>query len=152
MRIKRLLPALALAIVLPGASFWAASGGSDSADAPSARSDSRPVTLEAVAGSSVYKVVLSERAAERLGIETAPVRARETRTVIPYSAVLYDAHGNTWAYTNPNPLVFVRHSVSIDYIDGGDAVLIDGPPPGTMAVTVGAAELFGAELFGAVGK
>ncbi len=149
MSFKSLLPALALAIIVPGASFWAASGGSSPSDVASANSDERPVTLEAIAGSDVYKVVLSERAAERLGIETAPVRATGTRTVIPFSAVLYDTRGDTWAYTSPKPLVFVRHSVSIDYIDGDEAVLLEGPSPGTTAVTVGGAQLFGAELFGA---
>jgi hypothetical protein len=149
MSFKTLLPALAVAVIVPGASFWAASGGSSPSDTAYANSDERPVTLEAIAGTDVYKVVLSDRAAERLGIETVAVRATEARTVIPYAAVLYDAQGNTWAYTNPKPLVFVRLSVSIDYIDGDDAVLLEGPSPGTRAVTVGGAQLFGAELFGA---
>ena len=68
-----------------------------------------------------------------------------TRRVVPTSAVLYDAKGKTWVYTNPEPLVFVRHAVSIDYIDGDRAVLLDGPVSGTAVVTVGAAELLGTE-------
>src|SRR5947208_8284376 len=68
-----------------------------------------------------------------------------TRRVVPTSAVLYDAKGKTWVYTNPEPLVFVRHAVSIDYIDGDRAVLLDGPASGTAVVTVGAAELLGTE-------
>ncbi len=67
------------------------------------------------------------------------------RTVIPYSAVIYDQRGGTWTYTNPEPLVFVRQAISIEYIDGDLAVLLDGPPAGTEVVTVGAAELFGVE-------
>jgi hypothetical protein len=102
-----------------------------------------------VNGKSMPRVVLTESAAERLGIQTAQVRVRgDQRTVIPYSAVLYDVYGETWAYTNVEPLVFVRHRVSIDEIDGDDAVLLDGPPPGTMTVSVGASQLFGTELFG----
>jgi len=161
MRIKRFLPALAVVIVLPGASYWAASAGSSTPETASAQSDSRPARLEPIRGTSLHRVILSERAAERLGIETAPVGAVERspmseaattrdgpRTVVDYSAVLYDAHGDTWVYTNPEPLVFVRHRVSIDYIEGDDALLSDGPAPGTMAVTVGGVHLFGAELNG----
>jgi hypothetical protein len=65
--------------------------------------------------------------------------------VAPYAAVLYDARGNTWAYTTPKPLTFVRQAIHIDYIEGDLAVLSDGPPSGTEVVIVGAAELFGAE-------
>jgi hypothetical protein len=65
--------------------------------------------------------------------------------VVPYEAVLYDEKGATWVYTNPSPLTFVRQAIQIDYIQGGLAVLSDGPPLGTALVIVGAAELFGAE-------
>ena len=155
MKMKTLLPLIAVVIVVPGASFWAASAGPSPADM-SSESDSRAARLEPVSGKSIPRVVLTAPAAERLGIETAPVRATmqsasmrgDQRTVIPYSAVLYDVNGDTWVYTNPEPLVFVRQRVSIDQIDGDDAVLLDGPAPGSMTVTVGAAELFGTELFG----
>lgn len=68
------------------------------------------------------------------------------RKIVPYSAVIYDLHGDTWAYTSPEPLVFVRHSITVDYIEGDTAVLFDGPTAGTAVVTVGAAELLGVEL------
>lgn len=67
------------------------------------------------------------------------------RLVVPYSAVVYDPIGQTWTYTNPEPLVFVRSPISIVFIDGGEAILSDGPPPGTEVVIVGSAELFGVE-------
>jgi len=70
--------------------------------------------------------------------------------VIPYSAVIYDVNGDTWVYTNPETLVFIRARITIDYIDADKAILTDGPPVGTAIVTAGAAELFGTE-FG-VGK
>lgn len=170
MTIKRLLPAVVvLVVVVPLVSFWAASSRSTTAAAPSNPGDNETVQLEPVPGKDVHRVVLSERAAERIGLATMPVgpldgsRSSEAaagrlasaagedggrRTVIPYSAVLYDANGDTWVYTNPEPLVFVRHPVSIDFIDGDDAVLLDGPSSGTEIVTVGGAQLFGAELFG----
>jgi hypothetical protein len=68
------------------------------------------------------------------------------RTVVPYAAVLYDSHGETWVYTSPQPLVFVRHRIEIDHIEGDRAVLRSGPPVGTTVVTVGAAELLGTEF------
>jgi hypothetical protein len=69
-----------------------------------------------------------------------------TRTVVPYAAVLYDSNGDAWVYTNPEPLVFVRHRIKIEYIAGDRAVLSEGPAVGTAVVTLGAAELFGAEF------
>jgi hypothetical protein len=65
--------------------------------------------------------------------------------VIPYSAVIYDASGKTWTYTNPEPLVFVRHRIDVESIDGDRAVLKEGPAIGTVIVTAGAAELMGVE-------
>lgn len=67
------------------------------------------------------------------------------RKVVPYAAVLYGVNGETWVYGNPEPLVFVRYPITIDYIVGDRAVLSEGPEAGTAVVTVGAAELFGTE-------
>jgi hypothetical protein len=60
--------------------------------------------------------------------------------------VLYDENGDTWTFTSPEPLTFVRQRIDIDRIAGDRVVLLEGPPPGTTVVTVGAAELLGAEL------
>jgi hypothetical protein len=65
--------------------------------------------------------------------------------VIPYAAVIYDTEGNTWIYTNPEPLVFVRQSIVVDRIEGDEAFLSQGLDSGTMVVTVGVSELYGAE-------
>jgi hypothetical protein len=106
--------------------------------------------VEAIAGTELHKVTLTARAAERLDIKTERVQellvGGAKRKVAPYAAVLYDAHGDTWVYTNPEPLVFVRHAIRVEYISGERAVLSQGPPAGTTVVTVGAAELFGAEF------
>ena len=95
-------------------------------------------------------MVLTERAAQRLGIETAPVTQSTNkgaaRLAVPYGAVLYDADGATWAYTSPQPLTFVRHPITIETIQGDVALLTEGPPAGTQVVTVGVAELFGTEF------
>ena len=68
------------------------------------------------------------------------------RMVVPYAAVLYDPYGKTWVYTSPEPGVFVRHTIRIDFIDGDLAFLLDGPPSGMLVATVGVAELYGAEF------
>ena len=117
--------------------------------------ESHAAVVEPIEGSELSNVILSEEAAERLGIETATVgdanvesAAGETamRKVIPYSAVLYDVNGGTYVYISPEPLTFVRAPITVDNIDGETAVLLDGPSTGTAVVTVGAAELFGAEF------
>jgi hypothetical protein len=110
----------------------------------------KPAQVEAIAGTELHKVTLTARAAERLDIKTDRVQEiairGAKRKVVPYAAVLYDAHGDTWVYTSPAPLVFVRHAIKVEYISGDRAVLSQGPPAGTAVVTVGAAELFGAEF------
>ena len=106
--------------------------------------------VEPVAGTTVSSVTLTEDAIKRLDIQKALVRDMQVRgkqrRVIPYAAVLYDPEGATWAFTNPKRLLFVRQAIKVDYIVGELAVLLEGPPSGTAVVTVGAAELFGAEI------
>jgi hypothetical protein len=108
-------------------------------------------TVEPIQGTDIARVTLSEDAVSRLDIQTARIEESRTRPgkkpleTMPYAALLYDPNGDTWAYTNPEPLVFVRSPVAIARIDGDVAILSWGPPPGTRVVTVGAAELLGAE-------
>jgi hypothetical protein len=112
--------------------------------------NAEPATVEQVEGTDVSRLTLTAKAAERLGIQTKPVLAGKiagaTRRVVAYGAVLYDAKGDTWVYANPEPLTYVRERVTVDYIQGDQAVLTDGPPAGTPVVTVGAAELYGTEF------
>lgn len=103
-------------------------------------------TLEEVEGQEVSRITLTEKAAERLGITTDAVESVEGKLQVPYSALIYDASGGTWVYTNPEPLVFVRAPVAVDRIEAPTVKLASGPEPGTKIVTVGAAELLGAEL------
>lgn len=103
-------------------------------------------TVEPVEGSDVARVTLTEEAAERIDVQTVPVeRGDRSALSIPYAAVLYDPAGDTWTYTSPEDLVFVREPISVIRIDGEQALLSKGPPAGTAVVTVGAAELLGTE-------
>ena len=99
-------------------------------------------------------VVLTEKAADRLQVETAAVREEQidgqTRLVVPYSALIYDNNGGTWIYTSPDPLTYVRTAVTVDFIEGDMVVLADGPGVGTDVATVAVAELYGTDT--GVGK
>ena len=86
------------------------------------------------------------RPGQQVGVRLVEPGSGTPKKVVPYSAILYDAHGEAWVYTNPEPLAFVRHRVTIEHINDDKAILGDGPDIGTKIVTVGAAELFGAEL------
>jgi hypothetical protein len=61
------------------------------------------------------------------------------------SAVLYDKDGKTWTFTNPEPGSYVRQPVTITGVTNQVATVQSGPPAGTAVVTVGGAELLGAE-------
>ncbi len=67
------------------------------------------------------------------------------RKVIPHSALIYDPKGQTWIYTSPEPRTFVRHKVDVDYVENDLVVLNDGPPTGTVVVSMAAAEVYGAD-------
>ncbi|MGH9034362.1 MAG: hypothetical protein ACRD0O_01240 [Acidimicrobiia bacterium] len=104
----------------------------------------------------INRLTLDPKAADRIGVKTEKIGVllrfggESQRTTVPYSAVLYDPTGATYVYTNPEPQIFVRHPITVDYVEGGLALLVAGPPRGTSVVTVGVAELQGIE-FG-VGK
>lgn len=112
--------------------------------------DNVPARVEPVAGTDLNRVILTEEAAKRLGIETTTVRDAQVRgklsKIVPYAAVFYDLKGITWVYMNPELHTYMRVRITIDYIDGERAVLSAGPPTGTVVVTVGSPELYGAEF------
>ena len=111
-----------------------------------------PALIKPVAGSQIPQLQLTEHAVQRLGIVTQPVREltttagqRSAREVIPYSAVVYDTDGSTWAYANTAARTYERKAITVTEIDGEVAQLSAGPAAGTPVVTVGAAELLGTE-------
>lgn len=109
----------------------------------------QPFQLEVIDGSDLKRVILTAKAAERLDIQTSQVREEQVNgvnsKVVSYAAILYDLEGQTWLYTNPAPLTFVRESITVDFIDGDKAVLVKGPSTGTEVVVVGVSELYGTE-------
>ena len=105
-----------------------------------------PAHVEHVEGSELALVSLTQRAAERLGIRTAPVEESGGKLLVPYGSVYWDAEGGAWAYVEEEPLHYMRHPLSIESIDGDTAVLTDGPPAGSTVVSVGTVELIGTEF------
>lgn len=101
--------------------------------------------VEEVKGTDLHKITLTPEAAKRLDIKTSAVSASGAGRVIPYAAVLYMPEGDTWAYTNPEGLTFVREAIVVDRIEGDKVWLTKGPAPGTKVATAAVAELYGAE-------
>lgn len=122
-----------------------------SACAPAAEpeEEEKPVTLEPIAGTDLNRLTLTEKAAERLGLEIAPVVTERIggaeRVVIPYAALLYDPSGQAWVYVNVQPLVFMRQAITVESIQDNKVILSDGPEAGASVVTMGATELYGSE-------
>jgi hypothetical protein len=85
------------------------------------------------------------RPGQRIKVRVPQSGSGTPQKVIPYSAVIYDARGKAWTYTNPEPLAFVRHPVTVESIQDGIAILKDGPATGTPVVTAGTPELLGVE-------
>jgi hypothetical protein len=111
-----------------------------------------PARTEPIEGTDLVRVILTAEAVERLDMQTAMVRdagklgtPEGSALVIPYASLFYGPTGDTWTYTNPEPLTFERAPIEIDHIDGNRVFLSDGPSSGTAVVTRGAAELFGVE-------
>jgi len=118
-----------------------------SACAPAAapEAENKPVTLEPIAGTDLNRLTLTEKAAERLGLETAPVTSQAGQVVVPYAALLYDPSGQAWVYVNVGPLAFERQAITVESIQGDQVFLSEGPEAGANVVTLGATELYGSE-------
>lgn len=112
-----------------------------------------PIQLEKI-DSTRNKLTLTEHAAQRLDIQTAPVTEtmmdENTYLMVPYSTIIYDLEGEVWIYINPEPLTYQREKVVVEMIDGDSVLLKEGPAAGTMVVTIGVPELYGADT--GVGK
>ena len=118
--------------------------------ATAAPAEAPPALIKPVAGSQIPQLQLTERAVQRLGVVTQPVRQTATaghaaREIIPYSAVVYDTDGSTWTYVNTVARTYERKPITVTEIDRETALLSAGPAVGTAVVTVGAAELLGTE-------
>jgi hypothetical protein len=145
-RRRQLRVACAGLVLIAGVVSLSACGEASSGYDYETASHHEPAKLEPIKGTDVQRVIFDAKGAERVGLQTAPIRQNGHATLIPYDAVIYDADGNTYAYTAPEPLTYVRQEISIDHVDGDSVVLSEGPPAGTEVVTVGAAQVYGTEF------
>jgi hypothetical protein len=122
--------------------------GACAPEVPATETESKPIRVEHLNNDQApTREILTEEAAKRLDIQTAIAAGGVGQsTVIPFSALLYDNQGDTWIYTNPEPLTFIRSRVVVDRIEGDNVILSNGLLSGTPVVTVGAAELYGSEF------
>jgi hypothetical protein len=107
-----------------------------------------PAKLTKVAGQQ--RITLTQQASRRVGLRTVAAQPQRqggrTVTVIPYSALEYEANGTPYAYVQLGPLVFSRRTLTLDHVDASNAFISAGVPAGTRVVDVGADELRGVEI------
>lgn len=142
---RQLRAACAGLVLIAGVISLSACGASSGYDYETA-SHHDPAKVEPIKGTDLHRVTIDAEGVERAGIQTAPIRQYGQGTVMPHSAVIYDAEGHTYAYTSPEPRTYVRQKIVIDDVVGDSVMLFDGPPAGTEVVTVGAAEVYGTEF------
>lgn len=129
---------LACLLVLPVAGCAA-----DEEDAPEPY---QPASLGPADPSGVRQVTFTEEAARRIGLRTSPVTANGRGVLVDYAALIYDKQGRSWVYEAPQPLTFRRTKVTVSDVNGNRVALTVGPKPGTLVVTQGATQVYGAEL------
>jgi hypothetical protein len=119
----------------------------NSSDGAAGTTTTQPYEIgEKDATTGIASVTLTEKAAERTGIQTAAVEDGSSGALaVPYSAIWYDAKGNAFVYTVTEPLTYIRAPITVDRVEGDQVILSAGPSVGTEVVTQGVAELYGAE-------
>jgi len=131
------------------AAITVSASGCSEAGASNEQSPETAVTVEEAGEGQPARLTVSQRAEERLGLRTEPVRALTGQPgvteAISYSAVVYDSDGKSWAFSSPSPRTYVRVAIVIRSRDSHTVQLKSGPPVGTQVVVVGAPELVGAE-------
>jgi hypothetical protein len=110
-----------------------------------------PAALESTGASEPAKITLTEEATRRVALQTTVVGARGAELTVHHAALVYDKKGLPWVFAVVGPRTYARSAVTVRRVDGDVVTLSAGPPAGTEVVTVGAIELWGAEL-GIAGK
>jgi hypothetical protein len=128
--------------VIAAAAVLAALTGCGSSSAPG----EPPTARLAHAGPhGALSVVLTPLGEQRVGVRTAAAAAAgRGRTMVPYSALLYQPDGGSVVYTVTGPLTYTLATVSVASMQGSQ-VYLTGLTPGTVVVTVGGEELLGVQ-------
>ncbi len=133
-------------LAIPCAAVAGCGASSSPPPAPSA-------ILEHAGGGLPARIVLSPLGAQRIGLRTATALAAPaatgtsgTQSVIPFSAIVYDPSGATFAFVALQvPRTFTEMRIKVARVDGSVAYLRSGPRPGAKVVSVGAEELYGVQ-------
>jgi hypothetical protein len=144
------LRGLAASLTVLAAITVSASGCSEAGASKEENPETAVTVEEPAEEGQPARLTVSERAEQRLGLRTEPVRpltgqAGGATEVIAYSAVVYDENGKSWTFSAPSPRTYIRVPIVITSITGQTVQLKSGPPVGTQVVVVGAPELVGAE-------
>ena len=107
-----------------------------------------PAKLEPIKGKSedYQRVTFTQEGVSRVALETGRVTRAGGHKVIPYEALIYNDEAKTFVYTTSKPRQFERVPITVDRITDDRVLLSKGPAVGTEVVTVGATEVYGAEL------
>jgi hypothetical protein len=110
-----------------------------------------PAALESTGPDKPARVILTEEAVDRVALQTTEVKALGKDLTVDHAALVFDKAGKPWVFSVVGPRTYVRATVTIKEVQDNVVTLSAGPPAGTQVVTVGAIELWGAEL-GIAGK
>jgi hypothetical protein len=110
-----------------------------------------PAALESTGPDKPARVILTEEAVDRVALQTTEVKALGKDLTVDHAALVFDKAGKPWVFSVVGPRTYIRATVTIKEVEDNVVTLSAGPPAGTQVVTVGAIELWGAEL-GIAGK
>jgi hypothetical protein len=110
-----------------------------------------PAALESTGPDKPARVILTQEAVDRVALQTIEVKALGKDLTIDHAALVFDKAGKPWVFSVVGPRTYIRAAVTIKEVQDNVVTLSAGPPAGTQVVTVGAIELWGAEL-GIAGK
>jgi hypothetical protein len=106
----------------------------------------QPASLSEADDAGIKTVTLTKPAVEAIELLSTPVVSVGGRKVVPYDALIYDGHGDSWVYTVVDDRTYRRARVAVRDIKESSVFLSDGPAVGTRVVTRGVTEVYGAEL------
>jgi hypothetical protein len=110
-----------------------------------------PAALESTGPDKPARIILTDEAVDRVALQTTEVKPLGKELTVDHAALVFDKAGKPWVFTVVGPRTYVRAAVTIKEVQDNVMTLSAGPPAGTQVVTVGAIELWGAEL-GIAGK
>jgi hypothetical protein len=110
-----------------------------------------PAALESTGPDRPARIILTEEAVDRVALQTTEVKTLGKDLTVDHTALVFDKAGKPWVFTVVGPRTYVRAAIGIKEVQDKLVILSAGPPAGTQVVTVGAIELWGAEL-GIAGK